>query len=254
MVLCFDTKDKQLTKQHFAFVLRNETLVKLRNNIRFFHNGSKLKANRPMNVVMIALESASRLSFIRHMNFTESYLRNELDAVELLGYNKAALNTFPNVLMMLLGITWGEMNDPMEYYDGYPFIWKDFMKNGYVSLTGRDSYNFSVFHHLSKGFKWKPFDYYMRTYILGLETTNYRDSLCSGNDLVFQSLLDQLTEFVTVYNDVPHFTFTFISNPSHDDPNGLGIVDLPLRRTLTDLNTRGSLDNTVLLIFSDHGS
>ncbi|XP_033726103.1 uncharacterized protein LOC117315813 [Pecten maximus] len=174
-------------------------------------------------------------------------------AVELEMYNKIAINTFPNVIPMMLGIPVQEMNDTQGFHDHYPFIWKDFKKAGYVTLMGQDGTSMAAFHYLRKGFRQAPVDYYMRPYIWGLERTN-KIGLCSGNRLVLQCIFDKLADFITTYHDVPKFTFTFINDPSHDNPNGLGVVDLPLMRTLSDLNTRGLLNNTLLLVFGDHGS
>ncbi|XP_033726546.1 uncharacterized protein LOC117316147 [Pecten maximus] len=187
---------------------------------------------RPMDVVMIGLESTSRLNFIRHMNFTKSFLEQELSTVELLGYNKAGLNTLPNIVPMLLGLTLEEINDTGGFFDQYPFIWKDFMKAGYMTFIGEDDSSISTFKYLAHGFKWAPMDYYLRPFVLGLETTNGGNRLCSGNVLVLQTIFDKLSDFIKTYHDVPKFTFSFISKPSHDDHNGLGTVDLPLVRTL----------------------
>ncbi|XP_021376806.1 uncharacterized protein LOC110465364 [Mizuhopecten yessoensis] len=254
LVICVDTNDTKLTQQHFAFVIRNETLIRLRQEVSNITDGMNLSAKRRMNVVMIGLESTSRLNFIRHMNFTKNFLQNAMAAVELIGYNKVGLNTFPNLVAMLLGITKEQMNDTRGFYDEYPLIWKDFMRAGYVTLLGQDASSTAVFQYLRKGFKRAPVDYYMRPFVRSLEGTNVNRHLCSGNTLVLQSIFDKLTDFIETYHDVPQFTFTFISNPTHDNPNGLGVVDLPLMRTLTDLNTRGLLNNTVLMIFGDHGS
>ncbi|XP_033727658.1 uncharacterized protein LOC117316988 [Pecten maximus] len=155
---------------------------------------------------------------------------------------------------MLLGLTIEKINDTGGFFDQYPFIWKDFMKAGYMTFIGEDDSSISTFKYLAHGFKWAPVDYYLRPFMLGLETTNGGYKLCSGNVLVLQTIFDKLSDFITTYHDVPKFTFSFISKPSHDDHNGLGIVDLPLVRTLKDLNSRGLLDNTVLIVFGDHGN
>ncbi|XP_033726105.1 uncharacterized protein LOC117315815 [Pecten maximus] len=252
-VVCFDMNGTILTREQHAFVIRNETLIKLKQRNRTVTKSETLSRKRPLDVVMIGLESTSRMNFIRHMNFTRNFLRKKMAAVELKGYNKLALNTFPNLIPMLLGIPVQEMNDSRKFYDNYPFIWKDFKKAGYVTLMGQDATQTAAFHYLRKGFRQAPVDYYMRPYIRGLESTN-RHGLCSGNKLILQGIFDKLADFITTYHDVPKFTFTFISQPSHDNPNGIGIVDLPLKRTLSDLHTRGLLNNTLLLVFGDHGS
>ncbi|XP_033725342.1 uncharacterized protein LOC117315303 [Pecten maximus] len=243
--------DKIVTREQHAFVIRNETLIKLRQRARSATKGETLSRKRPLDVVMIGLESTSRMNFIRHMNFTRNFLRKKMAAVELEGYNKLAQNTFPNIVPMLLGITVKEMSGWRWFYDHYPFIWKDFKKAGYITFMGQDEPGTAVFHHMSKGFRRSPVDYYLRPYILELNS-NYSD-FCSENRLVLQRIFDKMADFITTYSDVPKFTFTFISDPTHNNYNGLGILDLPLMRTLSTLNTRGLLNNTLLLIFGDHG-
>ncbi|XP_060063324.1 uncharacterized protein LOC132543825 [Ylistrum balloti] len=254
LVRCFSINNTTLTEQYFAFVIRNETLVNSRNKVRSTIQDTGTMVRRPMNVVMIGLDSTSRMNFIRHMNFTRSFLTKTMDSVELLGYNKAGLNTFRNILLMLLGITEEELNGTKGFFDDYPFIWKDFMKAGYVTFMGEDNANNAIFYYLKKGFHSAPVDYYLRPFVMGLEASRIRNGLCAGNSMILQLIFDKLADFITTYQHVPHFTFTFITDPAHDDPNGLGVVDLPLTRTLIDLNARGLLDNTMLLIFGDHGS
>ncbi|XP_069109403.1 uncharacterized protein [Argopecten irradians] len=253
MVSCFNTKKMLLGQQHFASVIRNETLMKLRQGYRSDIANPALR--RPMDVVMVGLESTSRLNFLRQMNYTKAFL-DSISTVDMLGYNKAGLNTLPNTAPILTGMTLHEMNISHGFFDKYPFVWKDYMNAGYLTFFSEDASSFGIFNYLNSGFKYLPVDYYMRQFISGLESTNRNQTnkLCSGNSLILQAVFDQLSEFITTYHDVPKFAFSNICKPTHDNANGLGIEDLPLARTLTSLQKRGALDNTVLIVFGDHGS
>jgi len=52
---------------------------------------NKNESNRPPNIVMIGIDSISRMNF--HRSFNETLLElQKLDSVELLGYTKGSLN------------------------------------------------------------------------------------------------------------------------------------------------------------------
>lgn len=66
-------------------------------------------------------------------------------------------------------------------------------------------------------------------------------------------MLDWLTHFYDVYNDVPKFAFGFHGELSHDDYNLVGYADAELENFLKDLQESGILNNTLLIMLSDHG-
>jgi len=77
--------------------------------------------------------------------------------------------------------------------------------------------------------------------------------LCSGNQLLMEIMLEQLIEFISVYNDVPHFSYTMVGRQTHDNANGLGIEDTPYLNMLKHLQRKKYLENTVLFFLGDHG-
>lgn len=58
--------------------------------------------------------------------------------------------------------------------------------------------------------------------------------------------------FVT-YKDRPKFVFGFHGEISHDNYNLVGAADEDLLEWLQWLHTSGHLNNTLLLVMSDHG-
>lgn len=57
---------------------------------------------RKLSVLMIGIDSVSRLNFLRSAPITDKYLR-DTGWVRLNGYNKMADNTFPNLMAILTG-------------------------------------------------------------------------------------------------------------------------------------------------------
>lgn len=82
---------------------------------------------KPISVLMIVIDSLSRLNFHRTMNLTKEFIMNN-GFYEFKGYNKVADNTFPNAMAFLTGMN---NKDAMkickpEELDGLvkcPFIW-----------------------------------------------------------------------------------------------------------------------------------
>lgn len=60
-------------------------------------------------------------------------------------------------------------------------------------------------------------------------------------------------EFFKAYPSLPKFAFQFHSLYSHDDFNRVGWVDADMVKHLEFLRTSGNLENTILMVMSDHG-
>ena len=57
-----------------------------------------------------------------------------------------------------------------------------------------------------------------------------------------------------VYTDRPKFVFAFHSEYSHDNNNLIENADDDVYEWLKDYKERGYLNNTLLILMSDHGS
>lgn len=137
-------------------------------------NGSQSgNFSRKLSVLVLGIDSVSRLNFYRAMPKTEKYL-SETGWIGLKGYNKIGDNTFPNLMAILTGQT------PQQAYlqckptvayklDNCPFIWHNFRNAGYVTAYGEDETALNTFNYLKVGFVEPPTDYYLRPYMLASE-------------------------------------------------------------------------------------
>ncbi|CAA9996976.1 unnamed protein product [Nesidiocoris tenuis] len=66
-------------------------------------------------------------------------------------------------------------------------------------------------------------------------------------------MLDYIRHLYRVYKDRPKFLFGFHGEISHDSYNLVGAADDDLRRWLEWLKTSDHLNNTILILMSDHG-
>ncbi|KAK7486137.1 hypothetical protein BaRGS_00022603, partial [Batillaria attramentaria] len=214
-----------------------------------------------MNVVMIGVDSVSRLNMIRHLKRTRHFLLDRMQALDLEDYNKVGLNTFPNILPMMTGHAMKEFNRSVlktQHLDTLHlgFLWEEFKNAGYRTLYAEDLPEISIFNYLKEGFKRPPAHYYNRPLEKAKEKNeelfgDWRH--CFGTQPQDELILNYSLAFQRVFRDKPHFAFTFLTASTHEDVNGASQVDGYHARYLSSLVEEGLVNNTLLIFFSDHG-
>ncbi|KAK6625152.1 hypothetical protein RUM43_005443 [Polyplax serrata] len=264
-------KGKEFYKNVHAMVpLNAEARLKLdligveENNVRLESPTSKTPRkpdDNKLNVIIIGIDSVSKLNMRRIMPKTLRYLQ-ERSWIELNGYNKIGDNTFPNLMAILSG-------EPMENLavwwrnnslkmDDMPAIWKDFDEAGYVTLYAEDTPSISTFNFMRTGFVEKPTDYYMRPFMLAAHNNLHVKVLnglpvCTGPVLVLDHILTYGKRFFKTFTNYSHFSLLWSNSLSHNDLNAPKILDNTLHKFLNDLSGLGIYENSVILLLSDHG-
>jgi hypothetical protein len=80
-----------------------------------------------------------------------------------------------------------------------------------------------------------------------------QNGMCVNGELYSTRVISTFERFSSVYVNQAHFSFTFLTKLTHDDPYHLQLADKPLNEALERLKTRGLFDSAVILIFGDHG-
>lgn len=188
-------------------------------------------------------------------------LRN-IGAVEMLGYNKIAYNTYPNLVAVLTSMSEDEIKgncckSPEDHFDECNFIWKNFSDVGYRTVLGEDATEMSMFNFLKPGFKKSPTDYYLRPHYLAVEKVignTYKSNayLCAGSELNFAHLLDYTRKVSTTFANDPYFAFFWQSSLTHD------FFDYPRfgddeYSDFVSYAGKHLLRKTTLIFMSDHG-
>ena len=258
-IYCYSQSEGRLSTNFHALVTPKEE-VEQNCNFRFEQHKKKRKPKETFNVHMIGVDSVSRLNFLRQMRQTREFLLKDLGAFEMNGYNKVEDNTFVNIVPMMVGkfvqeIGWNETMR-RQAFDDYNFIWKNFSKAGYRTLYAEDAPKIAIFVYGKEGFHTPPADYYNRPLSLAMETQRSvwnKNHHCIVDRLETSMLLDYITDFSTVFKDKPHFGFTFITRLTHDSISLVGSADYAYEKFLKKFHTQGHLNNTVLILYSDHG-
>ncbi|XP_063412661.1 uncharacterized protein LOC134695363 [Mytilus trossulus] len=210
-----------------------------------------------LNVLLIMIESTSRINSVRYLRKTRKYLLETLDATELLGYNKVAKNTRPNMAALLTGdfIENSSCFKDSEGVDKCPFIWKEFSKLGYATHYGQDavctfySYKYQIF-----GFKYQPTDYYDQPFHDANEKGNRKlTRLCYHGKSSSESVNERMFNIVSSLKDNPYFSLSKHIHMTHDSLTRAVTIDRLISKTLQRLHKNSLLNNTFLALFGDHG-
>ncbi|GBM29814.1 hypothetical protein AVEN_48266-1 [Araneus ventricosus] len=215
------------------------------------------------NVIILGIDSLSRLSFIRHLPKTYKFLIKNVNAFVFRGMTKVGDNTFPNLGAILTGKSvFGnelpKVENPTGTYDAWPCLWKNFSRSGYATLFAEDRPDIGLFNYLRGGFKDVPTDHYMRPFWLVVQTSKLHrvsSNLCFGNIPKHLLQLQYTRDFIIKYSKTnqPFFSFTFFVELSHDYVSQVASADDDLESWLKDLFHSGYLNRTFLFFLSDHG-
>lgn len=216
-----------------------------------------------LSVLILTVDSVSRVNVHRHMPRTAEYLTNEMRAVEMFGYNKLGDNTFPIISTILMGMSGDEVNKKCrknENLDRCPFIWKEFSRRGYRTAFAEDSVIISAFSPIKPGFVDKPTDYYLRPTMLAEHQSvprtpwNQDDYYCFAKRIQVPVLLTYARDFAARMSHRPHFGYFHTSGLTHDDMNWAQLVDPMIESFLREGHVADRFNNTLLILMSDHGA
>lgn len=252
-VLCYNANNNIVYKDFFAFVP-----FKRKQN-RHPHPDKPF-----LNVLVVGLDSVSRLNLHRQMPKTVKYLK-QLNAVEMLGYNKVGDNTFVNLIPVLTGFSKDELGTDCwpsihDRFDKCRFLWDDFQKQGYVTAYAEDAAWMGLFNYMKLGFRKQPTDYYWGSFNREAENCIgnafvMNVNRCVGSREVYKTFLEYIKRFVRAMegNKQPYFGFFWEVSLSHDFLNTPKWGDEDFEALFRFLGESGSLTRTVLIFMSDHG-
>ncbi|KAK3100742.1 hypothetical protein FSP39_024527 [Pinctada imbricata] len=243
--------------------------LKTTNHITIERNGSAL------DVLFLGFDSISHMTFIRKLPKTLDYFTNELNGLVLNGYNIVGDGTPQAFFPILTGKTEQELPSALKrakekrFIDSFPWIWNEYRQRGYVTSFCEDFPNAGMFTYRLMGFKDKPTDHFMRPFYLEvhkMENENpisnlidmtfwtARDKLCIGSKRKSEVFMNYVKQLYAVHRSKPKFTIGFLGDMSHDDQNKVETADVDLVNLLKHLQLSGNLNNTILILMSDHGA
>ncbi|KAH6934856.1 hypothetical protein HPB50_001540 [Hyalomma asiaticum] len=210
-----------------------------------------------MSVLILGLDSTSRMNFHRRMAKTGRYLREELGAFEFVAFNKVEDNSFPNLIPLLTGLPGSEAEGMYRRYgkfDPLPLVWKTYRAKGYATLFMEEWPFAGIFVYPSySGLTRAPTDYYPTSILRMMDEEDEETVNCMGSRLKTKVLVHYLADVLKLNRQRPMFSFAWFSYLTHDNINGLQLLDDALEAFLRELSAYGIFENTALLFMSDHG-
>lgn len=229
-----------------------------------------------MNVLMLGIDSLSfphlKRSFPRFHEFITKDLANN---VVFENFNKIGENTYPNLLALFAGakiepfyeqdinktdIDFFAKLDSTNH-DLIPFIWKSYHDLNYLSMYNEEWPFYGCFNYLKNGFRFYPAHYYSHPFWFKYDAACERHNaskLCLNNEPTYTKSLAKIKYLIEQMNEknknTPYFSFNFLKYYTHDylvTPAGF---DAELTDLVRKFEQKGYLDNTLLILFSDHGS
>ncbi|XP_050036493.1 uncharacterized protein [Dermacentor andersoni] len=207
-----------------------------------------------LNVLIVGLDATSRLNFNRRMSRTRRFLVDERGAYEFLMYNKVGLNSVPNVMPLLTGVSGEDVTRLFRgsYYDSVPAIWKVYKSLGYATMYLEEMPNWATFTG-THGFKEAPTDYYAHHMMLQMHYNTSDDRWCMGSRLKTKEVLRYVGDILKFHKGRKLFAFVWLAEISHDDVQQVAFMDAPMEQFFRDLSASGVMDSTAVLFLSDHG-
>ncbi|XP_017838805.2 uncharacterized protein LOC108597026 [Drosophila busckii] len=234
------------------------------------HKKSKRLARNPLerrpSVILLGLDSISRVNFQRTMPKTAKFV-SQPGWVEMVGYNKVADNTLPNLLAVLTGHRPHELHEHCDIssygcLDELPWIWKQYKRSGYMTATGEDITRTSLFTLGLSGFIKVPTDYYLRPLLVAIEKAlrTYRRfgyDYCIGRRLSFAYVYDFCAQFTSIFVqdlDQPVFGFFWSCTFTHDFYFAASSLDEKFNAYMQKFERQQLFEKAIVILFSDHGS
>ncbi|XP_067942123.1 uncharacterized protein [Watersipora subatra] len=213
-----------------------------------------------MSILMFGIDSTSLNQGYRHLPRTVGYLRQNHNLVTFKGYNRLQDNTFMNLYTVLTGrpVEEGIGINFNRFFDDDPLIFKWFNNDSFVTGYYEDYKTGALFNWLKKGFHYKPSDHYSKPFSVVAEpriAKSWWVDFCYLDKGMHVWEGDWTSSFVKQYSKInfPYFLWSWTTMVSHENANSLGQSDVYYYNLFRDLDKSNSLNNTILVFYSDHG-
>ncbi|XP_018494602.1 uncharacterized protein LOC100907079 [Galendromus occidentalis] len=217
----------------------------------------------PMNVLVVGMDSVSRLNAHRQFPRTLSFLQTKKNLVELFGYNKIGLNSAPNQIPLLTGVKYSGDNLKARvtnhFFDNETrYLWDDFDSRGFRTMYYEEQWSYGLFVYPStNGFKKVPTTYWPRPMFQAIDGSKLKkkgNDLCIGPHFPAKHYLDYTLNTLRILgSERPLFSYSWLSETAHDDLNGGKRVDGYFLDFFKKMDGEGILNHTAVFFISDHG-
>ncbi|KAF2365252.1 Protein of unknown function DUF229 [Trinorchestia longiramus] len=264
LVICSDSKNSKPVYKNVHYFFH---MAKIQEKIKKFSERQKHGEARPLNLILLGIDSTSRQNFIRYLPKTFKFLSEDPATLDFVGYNKVSDNTDPNVSPIIMGNRAEDLynfkencyKSQLDNFDDCPFIWKKFSSKNYATVYVEDAPEIGLFHYRKVGFVNEPTDFYARPYILATEkeighSKTVSLNSCYGLQITTEVIYDHIIQALDNISDsIPVFGFFWTGSLTHDLNEPAAALDLPTLNLFQKYFSSRHRNNSIILFFGDHG-
>ena len=239
-------KDGKTYEEYHAAIITKDNVI--------MHAKTEKKGMLQYNVLLLMIDSQSASNVKRKLKRVYDYLTKDDDSFIFEGQSIVGDGTTAQLSALLTGAFEWDFPESRRGFaggkpiDDWPFIFKNFKQQGYATMFNEDDPIYGTFNYRLHGFKNKPTDHYGRPFWLSA-----KGGACHGDNPIFIRSLDYLRDFHDNYNSISKFSLSVLSAMFHDDLNRLSIIDDDLLKFIKDMKNKGHLNDTIFILFGDHG-
>ncbi|CAG9325566.1 unnamed protein product [Blepharisma stoltei] len=235
--------------EHVAYKLKlnEESLQRAKNSLY----------GKPINIVMLVIDSLSRRMFFRKIPKSVEYLNSIAKNVSIFDFKlhhvigQGSHNSF-------MPTFYGDMPYSATLYmqgDLYynVSIWKYLHERGFVTMMGMDCCDNNLAQFIGK----KPkVDHKMGSIWCsasaqyGYSETSKRER-CIGNKNAHAWMMDYILDFSETYKNVSRYTYMHIDTAHEETGTVVSTIDLDLKKFLEEFFSRD--EDSILFLMGDHG-
>lgn len=211
---------------------------------------------RKLSVLVVGVDSVSRLNSMRHLRKTRRYLLSQLNAYELLAFSAVSRDPLQSQISLLTGLDVREILRVSENRNLHSrlHIVSAYKARGYATLFAVDATkDGSLFADDRWEYGHPPVDYSPRSFVQATEHDE-RNASCQSFTSRSEALLRYVNDVFQRDTDrVRKFGYVWLSQHVLGDINTVGYLDQPLKFFLRNLTVSGVLNDTALLFLSNYG-
>lgn len=258
-VQCYDAIGKVIFVNFHTFIF-DKPAVEKRCNERFKERQDSKSVKESLSILIIIIDSVSRLNAMRFMPKTVKYLMETMNATDMAGFNKVGYGTFHNMIPALTGKFYEELPWSFEkpvIFDNFTYVWNKYSDQGYRTYYAEDYPFGALFDYKKPGFQSSPADYYNRHLFLSMYQQKLKFTYNEENCILHKGqsnwVLDPAYDFLERFNSSPTFCFQLITRLTHDYLERTAGADQVYYDYFNKLNDNKLLENTMMVVMADHG-
>jgi len=208
------------------------------------------------NIIMLHIDGASDANVQRQLKKTYAYLKQQKHTVLFKQHSVIGDGTTENMAGFLTGHLVTELPEGRKSMpngkkvDDWPLIWKEMHKKKYETWFVEEyGPKGGTFHYRLRGFEDPPVKHYYRPLWMILDEMMGKKPLCSA-----QFHFENLKQYYRTYRNYNKYSLVMLHYLSHDYPSWLSNVDDLILDFYKYLESEGHLNNTVFIMYGDHGN